>query len=128
MVSRDELLASSDVVSCHLPSTDETQAMFDYGRFCRMKPSAVFVNAARGEVVDEEGLVRALREGKIAGAALDVRRNEPPGSGPLCQMDNVILTPHVGAFTHEGQHRVVEAVSRDVAAVLGGGEAVDFAN
>jgi D-3-phosphoglycerate dehydrogenase len=127
-VSLDELLGAADVVSCHLPSTEETQSMFDYSRFCRMQTGAVFVNVARGEVVDEDGLVRALREGKIAGAALDVRRKEPPGPGPLGEMDNVVLTPHIGAFTHEGQQRVVEAVCRDVAAVLGGGEAVDFAN
>jgi D-3-phosphoglycerate dehydrogenase / 2-oxoglutarate reductase len=128
MVALDELLAAADVVSCHLPASDETRAMFNYDRFCRMKPAAVFVNVARGEVVDEDGLIRALREGKIAGAALDVRSQEPPGPGPLCEMDNVILTPHVGAFTHEGQLRVVAAVCRDVAAVLAGAEAVDYAN
>ena len=72
-----------------------------------MKPTALFVNVARGEVVDEDGLVRALGKGKIAGAALDVRKKEPPQVGPLCQMDNVILTPHIAGFTHEAQHRVV---------------------
>ncbi len=89
---------------------------------------ALFLNVARGEVVDEEGLVRALGEGRIAGAALDVRQAEPPLPGPLDQMDNVILTPHIGAFTHEGQHRVVSAVCRDVAAVLAGGPATYYAN
>ena len=74
-----------------------------------MKPTALFVNVARGEVVDEDGLVRALGKGKIAGAALDVRKKEPPQVGPLCQMDNVILTPHIAGFTHEAQHRVVAA-------------------
>jgi D-3-phosphoglycerate dehydrogenase len=128
MVSLDDLLAASDVVSCHLPATEETRAMFGYGGFCRMKPTAIFVNAARGEVVDEEGLIRALREGKIAGAALDVRNREPPDKSPLCEMDNVILTPHIGAFTHEGQERVVAAACRDVAAVLAGGGAADYAN
>ena len=127
-VPLDELLAVADVVSCHLPANPETRAMFDYRQFSRMKPTATFINVARGEVVDEEGLIRALREGKIAGAALDVRGTEPPGDGPLFAMENVILTPHIGAFTHEGQQRVVEAVCRDVAAVLAGGEAVDFAN
>ena len=128
MVPFDELLAASDIVSCHLPATAETRAMFGYEQFCRMNPTAMFVNTARGEVVDEEGLIRALREGKIAGAALDVRSKEPPDPNPLCEMDNVILTPHVGAFTQEGQERVVEAVCRDVAAVLAGGEAADYAN
>lgn len=125
----DELLGASDVVACHVPCTDQTRGMFHYERFCRMKPQALFVNVARGEVVDEAGLIRALKEGRLAGAALDVRQNEPPAPGPLCTMDNVILTPHVGAFTHEGQERVVAAVCGDVAAVLGDGAArhyVDF--
>ncbi len=127
-VSLDELLGAADVVSCHLPATVETQGLFHYERFCQMKPTALFVNVARGEVVDEPGLVRALREGKLAGAAIDVRGKEPPEASPLNEMDNVILTPHIGAFTHEGQQRVVESVCRDVDAVLSGGDAVDYAN
>ena len=124
----DGLLAEADFVTCHVPLTNETQRLFNYRRFCRMKPAALFVNTSRGEVVDEEGLVRALEEGRIAGAALDVRGTEPPEPCPLSRMDNVILTPHVAAFTHEAQHRVVEAVCRDVAAVLRGGEAVSYFN
>jgi D-3-phosphoglycerate dehydrogenase/(S)-sulfolactate dehydrogenase len=95
-----------------------------------MKPSAVFVNTARGEVVDEDGLARALREKKIAGAALDVRAVEPPhaAGGELAQMDNVIVTPHIAAFTREGQGRVVQSVCRDVSAVLRGEAARSFAN
>ena len=126
--SLDELLATADVVTCHLPANGQTASMFDYDRFCRMKPTAVFINVARGEVVDEAGLVRALQEGRIAGAALDVRAQEPPQPGPLDTMDNVILTPHVGAFTHEGQHRVVASVCRDVEAVLAGKEAKNYVN
>ena len=128
MVGLAELFAEADFVTCHLPGNDETRGMLDYERFCRMKPGAFFINVARGEVVDESGLVRALEEGKLAGAALDVRRKEPPGEGPLDRMDNVILTPHVAAFTHEGQHRVVASVCRDVKAVLRGGQAASFAN
>jgi phosphoglycerate dehydrogenase-like enzyme len=128
LVDLDELLAESDFVTCHLPSDAQTRGMFSYERFCRMKPGAVFVNVARGEVVDEAGLVRALQEGRIAGAGLDVRSSEPPGTGPLCAMDNVILTPHVGAFTREAQDRVVAALCRDVAAVLRGGQAVGYCN
>ena len=93
-----------------------------------MKPTAYFINVARGEVVDEPGLVRALEEGKIAGAALDVRATEPPGPGPFDRLDNVILTPHVAGFTHEAQRRVVAAVCRDVEAVLRGGAASGFVN
>jgi len=127
-VSLEELLATADVVSCHLPATAETQGLFHYDRFCCMKPTALFVNIARGDVVDEPGLIRALTEGKIAGAGLDVRTKEPPDPGPLETLDNVVLTPHLGAFTHEGQQRVVEAVCRDVAAVLSGGDAIDYVN
>lgn len=128
LVSLDELLPAADVVSCHLPANEETRNLFNYERFCRMKPAAMFVNVARGEVVDEPGLIRALEEKKIAAAGLDVRAVEPPKPGPLDSMDNVILLPHIGAFTHEGQYRVVEAVCRDVAAVLSGGDAIDFVN
>jgi D-3-phosphoglycerate dehydrogenase len=94
-----------------------------------MKPSAFFLNLARGEVVDEDGLVRALREKKIAGAGLDVREQEPPPAlNPLAGVENVILTPHIAAFTREAQDRVVAAVCQDITAVLEGRPAKNFAN
>ena len=124
----DSLLARSDFVSCHTPLTPETKHFFNYERFCRMKSSAFFLNLARGEVVDESGLIRALQEKKIAGAGLDVREKEPPAASALAGMDNVILTPHIAAFTREAQDRVVAAVCQDVAAVLGGGAAKNFVN
>lgn len=128
MKGLEELLAEADFVSCHLPLTGQTAGFFDYHKFTRMKPSAFFINASRGEVVDEDGLVRALREGKIAGAALDVRQKEPPSPGLLSEMDNVIITPHIGAFTEEGQMRVVSSVCRDMASILSGREAKNFFN
>ena len=128
MMDLDSLLAESDFVSCHTPLTPETKGFFNYERFCRMKPSAFFLNLARGEVVDEPGLIRALQEKKIAGAGLDVREQEPPVPGPLADMENVILTPHIAAFTQEAQARVVAAVCQDVAAVLAGGAAKNFVN
>jgi D-3-phosphoglycerate dehydrogenase len=124
----DELLANADVVSCHLPCNEHTRGMLDYTAFCRMKTTALFINVARGEVVDEVGLVRALQEDRIAGAGLDVRQSEPPLRGLLESMDNVILTPHVGAFTHEAQHRVTASVCRDVVAVLEGRPATNYVN
>ena len=128
LTTLDELLSEADFVTCHVPLSEATRGMFDYHRFCRMKPGAMFVNTSRGEVVDEEGLIRALEEKRLGGAALDVRQVEPPKPSPLAEMDNVILTPHIAAFTEEAQHRVVEAVSRDVRAVLRGDPAVGYFN
>ncbi len=128
MVNLEQLLARADFLTCHLPSTETTQGLLDYDCFCRMKPTAFFVNVARGDVVEESGLLRALEEGKIAGAALDVRQHEPPQSNALDTMANVILIPHIAAFTDEAQHRVVAAVCRDVEAVLRGGQARHFVN
>ena len=127
LTTLDELLASADFVSCHVPETPGTINLFKYERFCRMKPSAYFVNTSRGKVVDEAGLARALAEKRIAGAALDVRAKEPP-DGPLSTADKVILAPHIGAFTVEGQERVVTSVCRDVAEVLSGRPARNFFN
>lgn len=128
VVGVDELLARADVVSCHLPSTLETRGFFSHERFAQMKSSTLFLNLARGEVVDEPALVEALRSGRIAGAGLDVRAVEPPAASPLNEMDNVVLTPHIAAFTAEAQARVVAAVCRDVTAVLDGRRATYHAN
>lgn len=123
-----EVLQQADFITLHVPETAATMRMFGYEQFCQMKPSAFFINTARGGVVDEDGLLRALREGGIAGAALDVRQQEPAPPSPLAEMENVIVLPHVGASTHEAQRRVVTAICRDVAAVLDGGEAQNFVN
>lgn len=128
LVELDELLATADCVSCHLPLVADTRGLFNYQRFAKMKPSAVFINASRGEVVDEAGLIRALEEERLAGTALDVRACEPPALDKLATMDQVILTPHIAAFTHEAQDRVVAAVCRDVTAVLSGKPAENHAN
>lgn len=128
MTTLDEVLRHSDFISCHLPATAETSKLFNYQKFCLMKPSAFFINTSRGEVVDEDGLLRVLQEKRIAGAALDVRAKEPPVPSPLAEMENVILMPHIGAFTNESQHRVVTAVCRDVMAVLEGRAAKYFVN
>jgi D-3-phosphoglycerate dehydrogenase len=128
MVDLNELLGSADFVSCHVPLTSETVGLFDYERFCKMKSKAYFINTSRGEVVDEQALVLALKEKRIAGAGLDVRQKEPPDKGPLSEMENVILTPHIGAFTREGQERVVSSVCVDVGTILEGGEAINYFN
>jgi D-3-phosphoglycerate dehydrogenase len=128
LVGLTELLQQSDFVSCHMPETPATVGMFNYDLFSKMKPGAFFINAARGKVVDEAGLVRALKEKRIAGAGLDVRAQEPPARDELAEMENVVLTPHVAAFTHEAQERVVSCVCKDVAAVLSGQPARNYFN
>lgn len=124
LVTLDDLLSQADVVSCHSPLTPNTRNMLTYQHFCKMKPDAFFINTSRGEVVNENGLTQALLEHKLAGAALDVRETEPPLQGPLNQMENVILTPHIAAFTVEAQDRVVDSVCEDVRLVLSGKKAI----
>ncbi len=128
LVGLDELLAQSDFVSCHVPLTAETRHFFNYERFCRMKTSAFFFNNARREMVEESGLIKAHKERKISGAGLDVREKEPPDASALASLENVILMPHIAAFTREAQDRVLAAVCQDVAAVLAGGAARNFVN
>ena len=96
----DELLKISDYVSLHCPLTDETRHLIDARRLALMKPNALLVNTSRGPVIDEAALIQALKEGTIGGAALDVLSEEPPAKDhPLFGMDNVILTPHIAAFS-----------------------------
>ncbi len=128
MISLEAVLQRADFISCHLPATKGTMNFFDESKFALMKPSAYFINTSRGEVVNEDALIHALQDHKIAGAALDVRAQEPPEASSLAGLDNVILLPHIGAFTQEGQARVVSAVCKDVAAVLNGDAAKNFAN
>ncbi|MFT4557797.1 MAG: hydroxyacid dehydrogenase [Planctomycetales bacterium] len=128
LTSLDDLLTQSDFVSVHVPLTPETRNCFSSDAFQKMKSSAWFINASRGEVVDEAGLLQALNKKQIAGAALDVRSQEPPEDNELAKLANVILTPHIGAFTNEAQERVVAAVCDDVKAVLAGNSAVNAFN
>ena len=109
--SLSELLSVSDVVSLHVPQTPQTNNMFSNAEFFAMKKGAFFINAARGSVVDIDALEHALDEGQIAGAALDVFPKEPADKSeefvsPLCNMNNVILTPHIGGSTQEAQANI----------------------
>jgi D-2-hydroxyacid dehydrogenase (NADP+) len=100
------VMARSDYVLCSLPLTKETESCIRYEHFAAMKPTSVFVNVGRGPVVDEVGLVRALREGKIKGAGLDVFETEPlPPQSPLWKMENVVITPHSGGKSPENRRR-----------------------
>lgn len=123
LVDLDELLAMSDFVSCHVPGSRETVGLLNAQRLARMKPTAFLINCSRGEVIVESDLVAVLKANGIAGAALDVRAVEPPGIAELELMPNVILTPHIAAFTHEAQERVVRTVCDDVTRVLEGNPA-----
>lgn len=125
LVSLDELLTRADVVSCHLPATAETTGLMNASRLGTMKRGALFVNTSRGAVVVEADLAAALKSGLLGGAALDVRIHEPPATGELEALPNVILTPHIAAFTHEAQERVTRAICDDVARVLDGMPAVN---
>lgn len=103
----DALLRESDVVSLHVPLNGQTRHLFGDEAFARMKPDALLVNTARGAVVDEAALIRALRDGAIGGACLDVFEAEPlPEDSPLRELPNVILTPHTAGFPDgPGFHR-----------------------
>jgi D-3-phosphoglycerate dehydrogenase len=125
LVSLDELLSHSDFVSCHLPATPQTANIFNAARFAAMKPHSYFINTSRGSVVAESDLVATLKSGHLSGAALDVRASEPPAAGELESLPNVILTPHIAAFTSEAQSRVNRAICEDVARVLDGQPALN---
>jgi D-3-phosphoglycerate dehydrogenase len=117
--STEEVLAAGEFLTLHLPLTQETRGMLDADAIARMPDGARLVNAARGELVDEDALHQALRSGKLAGAALDVFSSEPY-SGPLLELENVVVTPHLAASTEEAQDRAGVIVAEQVAAALDG--------
>src|SRR5829696_4211592 len=116
----EEVLTGAEFLTLHLPLTAETTGMLDATAIARMPDGARLVNAARGELVDEQALLDALRSGKLGGAALDVFSAEPY-SGPLLELDNVVVTPHLAASTEEAQDRAGVIVAEQVAAALEGG-------
>jgi D-3-phosphoglycerate dehydrogenase len=113
-VNLEELLRKSDFVSLHVPAIPQTRHMIGRSEFELMKPSAVLINTSRGEVIDEAALVSALQEGKIAGACLDVYEHEPPKDSPLLKLQNVILTPHIGASTIEAQREAALIIAEKI--------------
>jgi D-3-phosphoglycerate dehydrogenase len=120
-VSLDELLAKSDFVSIHAPLLPATGGMIGAQQLQKMKKTAFLINTSRGPVVDEPALIGALREGRIAGAALDVLSDEPPAAdNPLLQMENVILTPHAGYYSEQSLVDLHVKLSRNVGMVLMG--------
>jgi len=103
--SLDELITMSDIISIHVPMTPETKGLLNKDRIAKMKKGAIIVNTSRGGIVDEGALYEALKSGHLYGAALDVFENEPCKTSPLFELDNIVMTPHVGAQTEEGQLR-----------------------
>jgi D-3-phosphoglycerate dehydrogenase / 2-oxoglutarate reductase len=117
----EDLLGAADVVSVHVPLTEESRGMFDAMRFDAMRPGAVFVNTARGGLVDHEALLAALESGRIRGAGLDVTTPEPlPPDHPLLGRDDVVVTPHVASATADGKLRILQAAFGQAMAVIRG--------
>ena len=119
-VGFDELLGRARYVSVHAPLTDETRGLFDADAFGAMRDGSILINTARGPIVDEAALADALENGPLAAAGLDVREEEPPGTSPLHDRDDVLLTPHAAWYSEESRAELSHTVSEDVARVLSG--------
>ncbi|ROP78152.1 D-3-phosphoglycerate dehydrogenase [Frigoribacterium sp. PhB107] len=128
LLSLDELLATADFVTIHMPKTAETTGMIGLEQMKAMKPTAFVVNVARGGLIDEDDLYTALTTGEIAGAGLDVFVSEPPVDQKLLGLENVVVTPHLGASTDEAQEKAGVSVARSVRLALGGELVPDAVN
>jgi D-3-phosphoglycerate dehydrogenase len=118
----DEILKESDFVSLHIPHNEGTHYILNEKNLVLMKPNAYLINCARGGTVDEKALFKFLKEGRIAGASLDVFESEPPKDNPFINLDNVVLTPHIGASTKEGQIKAGTVCANQIVKVLKGEE------
>ncbi|SDQ74951.1 D-3-phosphoglycerate dehydrogenase [Curtobacterium sp. UNCCL20] len=128
LVSLEDLLKRSDFITIHMPKTPETLGMISDDQFALMKPTAFVVNVARGGLIDEDALHRALTSNTIAGAGLDVFVSEPPKDSPLVALPNVVVTPHLGASTDEAQEKAGVSVAKSVRLALGGELVPDAVN
>ncbi|AZZ48429.1 phosphoglycerate dehydrogenase [Rathayibacter rathayi] len=128
LLALEELLAQSDFITIHMPKTPETTGMIADEQLALMKPTAFLVNVARGGLVDEDALHRALVAKTIAGAGLDVFVKEPPTDSPLLALENVVVTPHLGASTDEAQEKAGVSVARSVRLALSGELVPDAVN
>lgn len=122
----DDLVRQSDFVTVHLPKTPETTGLIGDKVLAEAKPGLRLINAARGGIVDEAALARAIAQGRVAGAALDVFATEPPGPSPLLDLEQVVVTPHLGASTREAQDKAGVQIAEQVILALGG-DLVPFA-
>ena len=128
LVSLDELLSRSDFISVHSPLTEETRNLIDKNVFRKMKDGVILINCARGGIVNEKDLYDAIKERKVAGAALDVFEEEPAIGNPLFELEEVISTPHLGASTAEAQENVAIAIAQQIVDYLILGEARNAVN
>ncbi|GAA1052870.1 MAG: phosphoglycerate dehydrogenase [Dietzia sp.] len=128
LVDIDELVSRADIITMHLPKTKETAGLLDAERLARAKDGVVIVNAARGGLIVEDALVEALRSGKVRSAALDVFDTEPCTDSPLFDLENTVVTPHLGASTSEAQDRAGTDVARSVLLALRGEFVPDAVN
>src|SRR5262249_49113558 len=129
MKTLDDLLAQADVITVHTPLTDETRGMLGAAQIAKMRQGAIALNIARGGIWDENALADGLASGKLAGAAVDVYADEPPGKDhPLVRLNNVILSPHIGANTIEAQDRVAVQTAEMVVDALRGSIFVSAVN
>ena len=128
LVSLDELLRESDFITIHLPKTTETVGLIGEPELALVKPGVRIINAARGGLVDEAALAKALADGRVAGAAMDVFATEPTTESPLFGFDSVVVTPHLGASTVEAQDKAGTAVARSVRLALRGEFVPDAVN
>jgi D-3-phosphoglycerate dehydrogenase len=128
LVGLDELLAESDFITVHLPKTPETAGLIGEEALKKVKPTVRIVNAARGGIVDEQALADAIRDGRVAGAGLDVFAKEPTTESPLFDFESVVVTPHLGASTEEAQEKAGVSVARSVRLALGGDLVPDAVN
>lgn len=124
----DDLLRVSDVVSLHCPLTDETRGLIDADAIAKMKPGAILINTSRGAVVDSEALAEALRTGHLSGAGLDVFPEEPHVPQCFVDLDNVVLTPHVGTNTSQARCEMAEACCMQILDALAGKRPVNIVN
>lgn len=121
----DTLVKAVDVLSLHLPLTDDTRHLFGEKRLSMMKPSALLINTARGAIIDEVALAQALQTHIIAGAALDVFENEPSVHQQLLSLPNVVLSPHIASATTEARDKMSLVAAENIIAVLSGKEAIN---
>ncbi|MEY4275619.1 MAG: hypothetical protein RIS26_82 [Actinomycetota bacterium] len=128
LATLDEVIEQSDFITIHIPKTPETTGMISTAQFAKAKSNLRIVNASRGGIIDEKALYEALKSKQIAGAGLDVFVSEPPTGNPLLELDNIVVTPHLGASTDEAQEKAGISVAKSVRLALAGDLVPDAVN